>query len=89
MMGWTDFSSLSATNFITFDATFSNLSTIPVGSNDTYGITMQPPIPFNYPTNQPMDVIGFSLFYVKSLICTNSTYIYDNSTGLCTECSII
>lgn len=49
-MGWTDVSASSSSKFVSFNVTFSNLSN---PSNVSYGITMQPPVPVNAPTNQP------------------------------------
>lgn len=75
IMGWTDFRSSSVLHYMKFNLQLSNL-TSPVG-NDYSGITMKPPISYNLSNNTPVNKIGISLFYMQSLICTNSNYYLD------------
>ena len=82
-MGWTDFSDTVFSKYATFTVRFSSLSSPAPGTNITYGATMQPPVPIGSPTNQPMQTIGISLFYMQAMICTNASYFFDAPNHIC------
>lgn len=76
MMGWTSFATSSVLHYVKFNLQFGNLTSPPTPI-ETTGITMQAPISYPYPANIPVNKIGISLFYMQSLICTNTDYYLD------------
>ena len=80
IMGWTDFSSDRTESLVKFALTFQTLS------NGSYGIHMPASVPRDS-SKRPITRFGFTLFYLKTWICPNSTY-YSLTLNLCTECLI-